>query len=65
MARFKPVILSTLLVKTDNIWTSTVNKKASMYCVVLYCIVLMGWSLLLNALRPFQDIFCSPEFRYY
>ena len=29
------------------------------------CIVLMGWSLLLNALRPFQDLLCSLEFRYY
>ena len=28
---------------------------------VLYCIVLMGWSLLPNALRPFQDILCSPN----
>ena len=28
-------------------------------------IVLMGWSLLPNALRPFWDILCSPEFRYW
>ena len=34
-------------------------------CIVLYCIVMMGWSLLPNALRPFQDLLCSPEFRYY
>ena len=34
-------------------------------CYELYCIVLMGWSLLPNALRPFQDLLCSPEFRYY
>ena len=24
----------------------------------------MGWSLLPNALRPFQDLLRSPEFRY-
>ena len=30
-----------------------------MYCIVLYCIVLKGWSLLPNALRPFQ-IYCAP-----
>jgi len=35
----------------------------SMY--VLYCIVLMGWSLLPNELRPFQDLLCSPEFKYF
>ena len=29
------------------------------YCTVLYSIVLMGWSLLPNALRPFQ-IYCAP-----
>ena len=29
-----------------------------------HCIVLMGWSLLPNALRPFQDLLCSREFRY-
>ena len=28
-------------------------------------IVLKGWSLLPNALRPFSDLLCSPEFRYY
>ena len=28
----------------------------------MYCIVLMGWSLLPNALRHFQDLLCSPEF---
>ena len=28
---------------------------------VLYCIVLMGWSLLSNALRPFWDLLCSPN----
>ena len=27
--------------------------------VFMYCIVLMGWSLLPNALRPFQDLLCS------
>ena len=32
---------------------------------IVSCIVLMGWSLLSNALRPFQDLLCSPEFRYY
>jgi hypothetical protein len=31
----------------------------------LYCIVLKGWKLLPDVLRPFQDILCSPEFRYY
>ena len=36
-----------------------------MYCIVLYYIVLKGRSLLPNALRPFQDLLCSPEFRYY
>ena len=30
-----------------------------LYCIVLYCIVLMGWSLLRNALRPFK-IYCAP-----
>ena len=30
-----------------------------------YCIVLMGWTLLPDALRPFRDLLCSPEFRYY
>jgi hypothetical protein len=29
--------------------------------IVLYCIALMGWSLLPNALRPFQNLLCSPE----
>ena len=28
-------------------------------CIALYCIVLKGWSLLPNALRPFQ-IYCAP-----
>ena len=28
------------------------------------CIVLKGWSLLPNSLRPFQDLLCSPEFSY-
>ena len=28
------------------------------------CIVLMGWSLLPNALRPSWDPLCSPEFGY-
>ena len=28
-------------------------------------IVLMGWLLLPNALRPIQDLLCSPEFKYY
>jgi hypothetical protein len=37
----------------------------SLYCIVLYCIVLKGWSLLPNALQPFQDRLCSPEFKYY
>ena len=32
--------------------------------IVLYCIVLKGWSLLPNELRPFQDLLCSREFRY-
>ena len=32
---------------------------------ILYCIVLKGWSLLPNALQPFQDLLCFPEFRYY
>ena len=27
----------------------------------LYCIVLMGWSLLPNAPRPFWDLLCSPN----
>ena len=36
-----------------------------LYCILLYCIVIKGWSLLHNALRPFQDLLCSPEFRYY
>ena len=31
----------------------------------LYCIVLKGWSLLPNALQPFQDLLHSPEFLYY
>ena len=30
----------------------------------IYCIVLKGWSLLPNALRPFQDLLCSPEFGF-
>ena len=34
-------------------------------CIVLYCIVLKGWSLLSDALRPIQDLLCSSEFRYY
>ena len=29
------------------------------------CIILKGWSLLPNALRRFQDLLRSPEFRYY
>ena len=41
------------------------NEEARIpYCIV-YCIVLMRWSLLTNTLRPFQDLLCSPEFRYY
>ena len=28
-------------------------RRIVLYCIALYCIVLMGWSLLLNALRPF------------
>ena len=35
------------------------------YAPYEHCIVLKGWSLLPNALRPFQDLLCSPEFRYY
>ena len=37
-----------------------------LYCIALYCILLysMGWSLLPNALRPFQDLLRSSEFRY-
>jgi hypothetical protein len=34
-----------------------------LYCIVLYCIVLYcigGVSLLPKALRPFQDLLCSP-----
>ena len=31
----------------------------------LFVFVLMGWSLLPNTLRPFQDLLCAPEFRYY
>ena len=46
-------------------WISRVPKIQLLYCIVLNCIVLMGWSLLPNALRPFQDLLCSPEFRYY
>ena len=30
-------------------------------CFVLYCIVLMGWSLLPNALRPSWDLLCPPN----
>ena len=30
-------------------------------CYWLNCIVLMGWSLLPNALRPFWDLLCSPN----
>ena len=33
--------------------------------LVLYCIVLKGWSLLPNAVRPFSDLLWSPEFRYW
>ena len=29
--------------------------------IVLYCIVLMGWSLLSNALQSFWDLLCSPN----
>ena len=29
--------------------------------IVLYCIVLKGWSLLPNVLQPFQDLLCSPN----
>ena len=32
----------------------------ALYCTALYCIVLKGWSLLPNALRPFQ-IYCAPR----
>ena len=32
---------------------------------LMNCIVLKKWSLLPNGLRPFQDLLCSPEFRYY
>ena len=32
---------------------------------IVFVFVLMGWSLLPNALRPFWDLLCSPEFRYY
>ena len=32
---------------------------------LIFVFVLMGWAILPNALRPFQDLLCSPEFRYY
>ena len=32
------------------------------YCIV--CVILKGWSLVPNALRPFQDLLCSLKFRY-
>ena len=43
----------------------TVRKYTRMEQFVFVFIV-MGWSLLPNALRPFfKDLLCSPEFRYY
>ena len=42
-----------------------IKTKFIISCIVMYCIVLKGWSLLPDVLRPFQDLFCSPEFRYY
>ena len=67
--------------RSDEIIPGSVHRSPSIYLMVeeilsqetshrlrwslLYCIVLMGWSLLPNALRPFQDILCFPEFRYY
>jgi hypothetical protein len=33
--------------------------------IALYCIVLKGWSLLLYALRSFQDLLYPTKFRYY
>ena len=38
--------------------------SGSNFSLVMYCIVLKGWSLVPNALRPFQHLLCSPEFRY-
>ena len=38
---------------------------ALMFYQIPDCIVLKGWSLLPNALRSFQDLLCSSEFRYY
>ena len=48
----------------DNVTTNLISEQKCLfvlYCIVLYCIVfvLMGWSLLPNALRPFQ-IYCAP-----
>ena len=46
-------------------FNSILFHKSGPAIIVLYCIVLKGWSLLSNVLRSFQDLLCSPEFRYY
>ena len=48
----------------DNDVTLIQAAERLLYCIVLYFIVLKGWSLLPNALRPSQHLLCSPEFRY-
>ena len=45
------------------VWTHLhpIHHIETFFFIVLFCIVLMGWSLLSNALRPFWDLLCSPN----
>ena len=50
-----------------NIQTIVGSRLEPLSCKSIFFIfvfVLMGWSLLSNALWPFQDLLCSPELRY-
>ena len=40
---------------------SHLNNTWSAYCIVLYCIILMGWSLLPNVLQPFKIYYALPN----
>ena len=53
---------STIIYHEEEIHVPSFNIR---YFIAFYCFVLVGWSLLPHALRCFQDLLCSPEFRYF
>ena len=63
---YRSYILRILTIKTQRTGSKTQFNTNYNHIGILTnsSIVLMGWSLLPNALRPFQDLLCSPEFRY-